>query len=217
MLCSGKVGVDLDSSPLRDEAAAVAVARLEQLAPFPDEALSDMLDRYPNLEEVVWLQEEPRNMGAWTYIEPRLRDLLQVKERPLPLATSAGRSGPPAEGSASATRRAGADRARRACGGARAIVSANGRRRSEAKSERGSQERRTDEGSRRRSGIAVAMLAWNGPGRRRSSRMPVEIRVPPLGESLVDAVVGAWLKRRATPSAGARPWSSWRPTRSTST
>jgi 2-oxoglutarate dehydrogenase E1 component len=100
VLCSGKIGVELDSSPLRDEAEAVAVARIELLAPFPVEALSALLDRHVNLEEIVWAQEEPRNMGAWTFIEPRLRDLLQVKERPLPLRY-AGRPerASPAEGS----------------------------------------------------------------------------------------------------------------------
>src|SRR5690606_24368840 len=55
---------------------AVAVARVEELYPFPAEELTKLIATYPNLEEVVWLQEEPRNMGAWLYVAPRLRDLL---------------------------------------------------------------------------------------------------------------------------------------------
>ena len=95
VLCSGKLAVELDSAPQREEATDVAIARVERLAPFPDEELARVLARYPNLTEIVWAQEEPRNMGAWTYVEPRLRDLLQVQvqgqgqgdpiKRPLPL------------------------------------------------------------------------------------------------------------------------------------
>jgi 2-oxoglutarate dehydrogenase E1 component len=106
VLCSGKLAVELDSSPQREEAADVAIARVERLAPFPDEEITRVLARYPNLTEIVWAQEEPRNMGAWTYIEPRLRELLQGQgqgdriERPLPLRY-AGRPerASPAEGS----------------------------------------------------------------------------------------------------------------------
>jgi 2-oxoglutarate dehydrogenase E1 component len=106
VLCSGKLAVELDSAPQREEATDVAIARVERLAPFPEEEISRVLGRYPNLTEIVWAQEEPRNMGAWTYIEPRLRELLQRQgqgdgiERPLPLRY-AGRPerASPAEGS----------------------------------------------------------------------------------------------------------------------
>jgi 2-oxoglutarate dehydrogenase E1 component len=79
VLCSGKLAVELDSAPQREEAADVAIARVELLAPFPQDEINRVLARYPNLTEIVWAQEEPRNMGAWTYIEPRLRELLQVQ------------------------------------------------------------------------------------------------------------------------------------------
>jgi 2-oxoglutarate dehydrogenase E1 component len=75
VLCSGKVAVDLEASPLRAEATNVAVIRIEQLAPFQNTAIRTALDHYPNTQEVIWLQEEPRNMGAWSYMEPRLREL----------------------------------------------------------------------------------------------------------------------------------------------
>ncbi|MFQ5536127.1 MAG: 2-oxoglutarate dehydrogenase E1 component [Gemmatimonadota bacterium] len=73
ILCSGKVYYDLQTHKRRGEAAQVAVARVELLYPFPAGALEELLGRYPNLKEVVWTQEEPRNMGALTYMGPRLR------------------------------------------------------------------------------------------------------------------------------------------------
>jgi len=79
VFCSGKVGIDLDNSPLREESAAVAVARVEQLAPFQNSAIRAVISKYPSLRELVWLQEEPRNMGAWTYMESRLRTLLEER------------------------------------------------------------------------------------------------------------------------------------------
>jgi 2-oxoglutarate dehydrogenase E1 component len=85
VLCSGKIAVELESHARRDEAAQVAVARLELLAPFPAEALTGLLGRYPRLEEIAWVQEEPRNMGAWSFVEPRLREVLVKLERPLPI------------------------------------------------------------------------------------------------------------------------------------
>jgi 2-oxoglutarate dehydrogenase complex dehydrogenase (E1) component-like enzyme len=49
--------------------------RVEELHPFPAELLRDVLAGYPGLSEVVWLQEEPRNMGAWSYVAPRLQEV----------------------------------------------------------------------------------------------------------------------------------------------
>ncbi len=76
VLCSGKVYIDLISAPGYEEATSVAVARVEELYSFPADELREVIGGYPNLREVVWLQEEPQNMGAWTYMEPRLRALL---------------------------------------------------------------------------------------------------------------------------------------------
>jgi 2-oxoglutarate dehydrogenase E1 component len=74
ILCSGKVVVDLETALDAQPALRewIAVARVEQLYPYPEEAIAATLRRYQHLAEVVWLQEEPRNMGAWTYIAPRL-------------------------------------------------------------------------------------------------------------------------------------------------
>src|SRR5581483_9188105 len=70
---------------VRAGAESVAVARVEQLAPFQTTALRALIEHYPNLDEIVWAQEEPKNMGAWSYMEPRLRDLLRQLERLLPI------------------------------------------------------------------------------------------------------------------------------------
>ncbi len=83
VLCSGKFFYDMQGHARRAEAATTALARLELLYPFPTEQLADLLDRYSNLKTVVWAQEEPRNMGALTFVGPRLR---AVVPRKLPLA-----------------------------------------------------------------------------------------------------------------------------------
>ncbi len=72
LLCSGKVYVDLVSSELRSQAPWVAIARVEQLYPWPADDIDAALDAFPNLAEVVWMQEEPQNMGAWTHVQPYL-------------------------------------------------------------------------------------------------------------------------------------------------
>ncbi|MFW5947090.1 MAG: 2-oxoglutarate dehydrogenase E1 component, partial [Gemmatimonadota bacterium] len=72
VLCSGKVYYDLVTSDLRDPAEDVVVVRMEQLYPFPADDLRIVLDGYPDARELVWVQEEPANMGAWTYMRPRL-------------------------------------------------------------------------------------------------------------------------------------------------
>ena len=77
VLCSGKVYHDLVASEAYKQAATVAVARLEQLYPFPSEELAGVLATYASLSEVVWMQEEPRNMGAWSFVAPRVRGVLR--------------------------------------------------------------------------------------------------------------------------------------------
>jgi 2-oxoglutarate dehydrogenase E1 component len=76
LLCTGKVYVDLVASDLRADAKNVALARVEELYPFPEERLRAEMARFPGLREVVWVQEEPKNMGAWTYMQPRLLSLV---------------------------------------------------------------------------------------------------------------------------------------------
>ena len=76
VLCSGKVYVDLVTSDRRGPAANVAVCRVEQLYPFPKIALNEVLGRYRSVRDVVWLQEEPENMGAWNFMRPELEELI---------------------------------------------------------------------------------------------------------------------------------------------
>jgi len=72
-LCSGKVYYDLWAHEEREAKRDLALARLEQLYPFPAAEVGELLARYPNLKQVVWTQEEPRNMGALTWVAPQLR------------------------------------------------------------------------------------------------------------------------------------------------
>jgi 2-oxoglutarate dehydrogenase E1 component len=72
VLCSGKVYYDLLAAAAGADRSRIALVRLEQLYSFPEEELRTMFAAYRNLAEIVWVQEEPRNMGAWQYVEPRL-------------------------------------------------------------------------------------------------------------------------------------------------
>ena len=76
ILCSGKVYYDLAASTLREAATETAIGRVELLYPFPQQSLLALVARYPNLREVVWVQEEPRNMGARAHMSPRLLHIL---------------------------------------------------------------------------------------------------------------------------------------------
>ena len=75
VLCSGKIYMDLVASEYREEAVDTAIGRVELLYPFPEERIREMIEGYDNLREILWVQEEPKNMGAWTFVEPRLREL----------------------------------------------------------------------------------------------------------------------------------------------
>jgi 2-oxoglutarate dehydrogenase E1 component len=74
VLCSGKVYYDLMASKRRAERPDVAIARLEQLYIFPADEVAALIESYPRLDEVVWLQEEPENMGAWDFVRPKLQE-----------------------------------------------------------------------------------------------------------------------------------------------
>jgi 2-oxoglutarate dehydrogenase E1 component len=82
VLCSGKVYVDLVGSTgeQREERAAitgreqVAIGRVEELYPFPGDEIERLVSTFPKLRELVWVQEEPRNMGAWFFVAPLLHE-----------------------------------------------------------------------------------------------------------------------------------------------
>ena len=75
VLCSGKVYYDIVGHGLRGATPSVAVARIEQLYPFPLEALAALVSAFPGVQEIVWAQEEPQNMGAWRSIRHRLEEV----------------------------------------------------------------------------------------------------------------------------------------------
>lgn len=80
VLCSGKVYYNiLDGQEKADKKAAskVAIVRVEQLYPFLDNKLLTILEQYPNLKRIMWTQEEPKNMGAWSFMSPRLEELAE--------------------------------------------------------------------------------------------------------------------------------------------
>jgi 2-oxoglutarate dehydrogenase E1 component len=99
VLCSGKIYYDLAARREKEQRGGMALVRIEELYPFPEEELRAILHRYNEAGEIVWAQEEPANVGAWRYIAPRVRELL---DRDLALSYS-GRPerASPAEGYAS--------------------------------------------------------------------------------------------------------------------
>ena len=76
LFCSGKIYYDLQAAREQRKVTNTAIIRLEQLYPFPTEILKSLLQSYPALTDTVWVQEEPQNMGPWTFIAPRLAPLL---------------------------------------------------------------------------------------------------------------------------------------------
>ena len=98
VFCSGKVYVDLVSNEQRGSRADLAIARLEQWYPFPEADVRGVFEGYPNLQELVWLQEEPANMGAWPFIRALLEDMVEDRIALGYIGRDASAS--PAEGSA---------------------------------------------------------------------------------------------------------------------
>jgi 2-oxoglutarate dehydrogenase E1 component len=98
VLCSGKFAIDLMTSEHYKAAEAVAICRVEQLYPLPVAEIEAVMGRYPGLQDLVWAQEEPENMGGWHYAAPYLRALLRGELALRLLARP--RSSSPAEGSA---------------------------------------------------------------------------------------------------------------------
>jgi 2-oxoglutarate dehydrogenase complex dehydrogenase (E1) component-like enzyme len=76
VLASGKMALDLAGARARPAAMHVAVVRVEQLYPWPEAQIAAVVERYENVTDVVWVQEEPENMGAWTFARGKLQRLL---------------------------------------------------------------------------------------------------------------------------------------------
>ena len=71
LFCSGKIYFELLEARRENKIQNIAIARIEQLFPFPSAEVKAMIDSYPNLREVVWVQEEPKNQGSWYYMQSR--------------------------------------------------------------------------------------------------------------------------------------------------
>ena len=76
IICSGKIYYDLLAYRQEQGIEHVAIARLEQYYPFPDEDIEQYLNTLSNTKEIMWCQEEPKNMGAWFFVNPRIQQLL---------------------------------------------------------------------------------------------------------------------------------------------
>ena len=97
LVCTGKVYTDLVAAEQRASRSDIAICRLEQLYPVPMRDLRATFDGYPNADEIVWVQEEPENMGAWDFIRPHLTE---VSSGRTVRRVARPRSANPAEGSA---------------------------------------------------------------------------------------------------------------------
>ena len=177
VLCSGKVYYDLvqrrQELGLED---VVSLVRLEQLAPFPDDVLAEELVRYPKRVEVIWCQEEPQNMGAWSFVAPRIEAVLERIGMRQTRPTYAGRpaAASPATGLYQQHVREQTSLVEAALTGEPAEAVGTAAERDRQRSGRRRGEERT--GSR-------------------GGAMSVEIRVPSLGESVTEATVAKWFKQ----------------------
>jgi 2-oxoglutarate dehydrogenase complex dehydrogenase (E1) component-like enzyme len=79
VVCTGKVYYSLAGAREKHPNPEVAIVRVEQLYPFPQAELLAAIEHYPRAEEIAWVQEEPQNRGAWSFMEPRLRGMFPDK------------------------------------------------------------------------------------------------------------------------------------------
>ncbi|MEK5173776.1 2-oxoglutarate dehydrogenase E1 component [Bacillus obstructivus] len=75
ILCSGKIAIDFEERIKDEQLDWVHILRVEELYPFPEKEITEIINKYSNLKELVWVQEEPQNMGGWTFADPYLREL----------------------------------------------------------------------------------------------------------------------------------------------
>ncbi|CAH1762723.1 15254_t:CDS:2 [Entrophospora sp. SA101] len=97
VFCSGQVYYTLLKARDQNKMDHVAISRLEQISPFPYDLLSQHVDKYPNAQ-LVWAQEEPLNTGAWSYVAPRIRTLMNHSEQEAAVPATRPPSASPATG-----------------------------------------------------------------------------------------------------------------------
>jgi 2-oxoglutarate dehydrogenase complex dehydrogenase (E1) component-like enzyme len=83
VVCSGKIYYELLAARDQRKATDTAIVRIEQLYPFPEAEFSEVLARYPAAGEIVWVQEEPRNMGAWAFVRGWIQPVILAQHRQL--------------------------------------------------------------------------------------------------------------------------------------
>jgi 2-oxoglutarate dehydrogenase E1 component len=98
VMCSGQVYYDLMAAREERKIADVAIVRLEQMYPFPANEVRDILARYAETADVVWAQEEPRNMGAWRFVQEQVQPIVEASSRAIRYVGRAA-SASPATGS----------------------------------------------------------------------------------------------------------------------
>ena len=78
VLCSGKISIEIEERVKNEQDTDwLHIVRVEELYPFPSVEIREIISRYPNLKELRWVQEEPKNMGGWMHVDPYLRKLVQ--------------------------------------------------------------------------------------------------------------------------------------------
>jgi 2-oxoglutarate dehydrogenase E1 component len=81
LFCSGKVYYDLRKAVDTEKKENIAIIRVEQLYPFPEKQIKQMISTYTKAKKFVWVQEEPKNQGAWTFIRDRIEGLIPENKR----------------------------------------------------------------------------------------------------------------------------------------
>jgi 2-oxoglutarate dehydrogenase E1 component len=81
VLTTGKVAIDLEAELKNsdEDMSWLHIARVEQLYPFPEKNIKELIKRFNNLKEIVWVQEEPKNMGSWFYMAQKLQETVPKK------------------------------------------------------------------------------------------------------------------------------------------
>lgn len=98
VMCTGKVAIELQAKVAdKDDLDWLHIVRVEEIYPYPMKETKEIFARFPNLKEVVWLQEEPKNMGSWRYIEPYIRESVNNEKINIQYVGRVARSSP-AEG-----------------------------------------------------------------------------------------------------------------------
>ena len=100
LLCTGKIGHELRAERKKRQDTTIGIVSIEQLYPWPEQELRVALAAHPDVRDLVWVQEEPKNMGARSFVLPRLRRLISEQQQIRSVQRSAAAS--PATGSAKA-------------------------------------------------------------------------------------------------------------------